>query len=62
MTAIPMFVGSAIGRFLAPRFFGGKWEAVRSYVVAGVLLGEGLAATLAVISLMLVKSAWLWPW
>ncbi|RLE85824.1 MAG: hypothetical protein DRJ67_08335 [Thermoprotei archaeon] len=62
MSAIPMFVGSAISKFLAPRFFREKWEAARSYVVAGVLLGEGLAATLAVISLMLIKSAWLWPW
>jgi len=62
MAAIPLFVGSAIGRFLAPRFFGERWGVAKNYIVAGVLLGEGVAAMLAVVGLLLVKSAWLWPW
>ncbi len=60
--AIPLFAGSAVSRLVLRRFLGERWERARSAIVAGVLLGEGLAATIAVVSLMLVKSAWLWPW
>lgn len=62
MYTIPLFAGSAVSRFILHHFLKEKWEKARSVIVAGVLLGEGLAATIAVASLMLVKSAWLWPW
>jgi hypothetical protein len=62
ITAIPMFAGSALSSLVLRRRFGERWDQAKNVVVAGVLLGEGLAATVAVISLMLLKAVWLWPW
>jgi uncharacterized oligopeptide transporter (OPT) family protein len=62
ITAIPMFAGSALSSLVLRRRFGERWDQAKNVVVAGVLLGEGLAATIAVISLMLLKAVWLWPW
>jgi len=62
ITAIPLFVGSALSSLVLRRRFGERWGQAKNVMVAGVLLGEGLAATVAVISLMLLKAVWLWPW
>jgi len=62
--AISLFLGSAIGYYLMPRFVGGrdKWNSMRAPVVAGEAFGEGLALFFATVLGMLMKSAWLWPW
>jgi len=62
--ATSLFVGSAIGYYLMPRFVGGRenWNRMRAPVVAGEAFGEGLALFFAVVLAMLAKSAWLWPW
>lgn len=62
MTMIPVFVGSALSSLVFKRRLGERWDRGKYVIVAGVLLGEGLAATIAVVSLMMAKSAWLWPW
>lgn len=62
--AIPLFIGSMIGRFIMPRFFGGKdrWEEVRGIIVAGEMLGEGITLIGLISSVLIAKSSWLWPW
>ncbi|MEM0023919.1 MAG: OPT/YSL family transporter [Thermofilaceae archaeon] len=62
VTAIPMFTGSALGWLVLRRRFKERWEQARYAIVAGTLIGEGLAATIAIIGLMLSKASWLWPW
>ncbi|WP_449462636.1 hypothetical protein PQ610_00765 [Tardisphaera miroshnichenkoae] len=62
--AASLFIGSAIGYFLMPRFFGGRsnWNNYKGAVVAGELFGEGMILMLATVLGMLGKSGWLWPW
>jgi len=62
--ALPLFIGSLIGRYVAPRFFGGveKWRNIVGYVIAGEMSGEGLMLMFNVILALITKSAWLWPW
>jgi len=62
--AISLFVGSAVGYYLMPRFVGGRerWNGMRAPVVAGEAFGEGLILFIATVLGMLTKSAWLWPW
>ena len=61
---VPIFVGSVISRYIAPRFFGGreKWAKIIGYVIAGELSGEGLMLMFNVILALMTKSSWLWPW
>jgi len=61
---IPMLVGSAISTFIMPRFFGGKknWLRIRSTVVAGEFMGEGIVLIFLLAFSLLSKSAWMWPW
>jgi len=62
--ALAFFIGSAVGRFIMPRFFGGRegWYRSRGYLVAGYLSGEGLIMMLATCITMIYKASWLWPW
>lgn len=64
VTAIPLFIGSALGRFLMPRIFGGreKWMRARGYVVAGEALGEGAIIMILMSAALLSKASWIWPW
>lgn len=63
-SVLPIFAGSFLGRFVAPRFFGGRerWRKITGYIVAGELSGEGLMLMFNVILALLSKSSWLWPW
>jgi hypothetical protein len=60
--AIPIFIGSAIGRFLMPKMFGRRWEEIRGYVIAGEGLGEGIIIMVLMSISLLSKSSWIWPW
>ena len=62
--ALSTFIGSAIGRFLMPRLFRGetRWDDVKSYVVLGEFLGEGMIVVIVMGLAMISKSSWLWPW
>jgi len=62
--AFSLFMGSFIGFYVMPRFFGGRenWNQYRAPIVAGEAFGEGLILFIGTVLAMLTKSAWLWPW
>jgi hypothetical protein len=62
--ALATLIGSLLGKFLMPRLFKGKekWDAIKSYVVLGEFLGEGMIVVLVMGIAMISKSSWLWPW
>jgi len=60
---IPIFIGSFFGRFVAPRVFGREWwNKYRAVVVAGFAGGEGIAVGIGIVSSLLTKSVWAWPY
>ncbi|MCS7119622.1 MAG: hypothetical protein RMJ07_02725 [Nitrososphaerota archaeon] len=63
-SVIPLFIGSLVSRYLAPKLFGGaeRWRCIMGYIVAGELSGEGLMLMLNVVLALMYKSAWMWPW
>ncbi|MEM2960806.1 MAG: hypothetical protein QXU67_04300, partial [Candidatus Bathyarchaeia archaeon] len=63
-TAVPMLIGSAIGNFVMPRFFGGKenWRRVRGTIIAGELMGEGVTLIFLLSTSLLGRASWIWPW
>lgn len=60
--AIPLFVGSAISRFVMVRYFKDRWNMMRGPVVGGVALGEGFVIMLVMSVKLMSSSAWIWPW
>ena len=62
--AIPLFITSALSRFVMPRFFGGRerWRETRGTVVAAIGLGEGLVLIVLTAMALMAKSAWIWDW
>jgi len=60
---IPVFIGSLLGRFLFPRFFGKEeWERRRAIIAAGIASGEGIVAGIGIALLLLSKATWIKPW
>jgi len=62
-SAISIFVGSALDKFLLPMAVGKEtWKEVRSVVVAGIMAGESIVVGLGVAVILIGKSVWIWPW
>jgi len=62
-SVIPVFVGSVIGRFLAPRILGKRWwNECRGLIVAGFAVGEGVAIGIGIVVSLLFRSVWTWPY
>ena len=62
-SVIPVFVGSAIGRFLIPRMVGEKWwNEHRGLIVAGFAVGEGIVIGIGIVGSLLFRSIWTWPY
>ncbi|MBO3842856.1 MAG: hypothetical protein FGF48_10665 [Candidatus Brockarchaeota archaeon] len=60
---IPIFLGSAISRFLVPRTVGKKWwDEHRGLVVGGFAVGEGVVIGIGIVCSLLVKTIWTWPY
>lgn len=62
--SIPLFIGSSLSTFVMPRLFGGKerWMRLRSSVVAGESLGEGMVLIILLAISLISRSSWLKPW
>jgi hypothetical protein len=61
-TAISIFVGSLLSKFLFSRIFKKELREIVGYLIAGELSGEGLIMMIGVGLSLLYKSSWLWPW
>jgi len=62
-SALSLFLGSLIGNIVIAKFMGKeKWDAQKSYLVAGETLGEGIVAVILTILTLFSKSSWIWPW
>jgi hypothetical protein len=62
-SSLALFIGSALNKFLLPRFFGEKrWGENKSAMAAGLVSGEGLAAAIAVAISLIMKATWIKPW
>jgi len=61
---VPLIIGSIIGNYLMPHFFGGKrrWMDVRGTIIAGELMGEGIILIFLLSMSLLSKASWIWPW
>jgi len=60
---IPVFLGSLIGRLLAPRILSRDvWEKHSGTLVAGAFLGEGIAVSIYTLLSMIGRAGWTWPW
>ncbi|RLF04245.1 MAG: hypothetical protein DRK00_07145 [Thermoprotei archaeon] len=60
---IPVFLGSLLGRLLAPRILSREvWEKHSGTLVAGAFLGEGIAVSIYTLLSMMGRAGWTWPW
>jgi len=61
--AFCLFIGSTISTFFMPLVVGKEnWEEMKSKIVAGESLGEGIILTVSTILAIILKSGWMWPW
>ena len=61
--ALSMLVGSFIGNVLLAKVVGReRWNKIKSLIVVGEGLGEGIIVMLITIIALLAKSSWIWPW
>jgi len=64
---IPLFIASLIGNVLIPRLLGrkklaAKWGELKSVIVSGALLGDGIAASVFTLATLIGRTSWTWPW
>jgi len=64
---IPMFIASAIGNLVIPRLFrgsalGSRWGQLKSVLISGAMLGDGIAASFFTIVTLIGRTSWTWPW
>jgi len=62
-STIMTFIGSLIGKLVLQRYFGeNRWWRMRGIVVAGILVGTGLALGVGTSLALLQKASWVMPW
>ncbi len=58
---IPVFVGSALSRFVLGRFIK-DWESRKAVIAAGLVTGQGIILSIGVALMLLSKATWVKPW
>ncbi|RLF24742.1 MAG: hypothetical protein DRN15_02055 [Thermoprotei archaeon] len=62
-TMIPVFIGSALSRFVFRRVFGRElWDEYRAVVVAGFLCGQSIIVGIGVAASLIARATWVWPY
>ncbi|RLF00533.1 MAG: hypothetical protein DRJ57_00780 [Thermoprotei archaeon] len=64
---IPLFIASLVGNVVIPRLLGRKelatkWGELKSVIVSGALLGDGIAASVFTLATLIGRTSWTWPW
>ena len=64
---IPMFIASLLGNVVIPKLlgksgFGAKWGEMKSVLISGAMLGDGIAASVFTIATLIGRTSWTWPW
>lgn len=64
---MPIFIASLVGNVVIPRLLGRselarKWGELKSVMISGALLGDGIAASVFTLATLIGRTSWTWPW